>query len=128
MVPHPISHARRVTRDVAPSAVQNLLDHPPRATVAFVDREVVDLLPANARCTADVYRFGISAEAVLNLADREVVLVIDDGRYWFELRGISVRGMARRIDAPTGAEAGLAWYAIEPWRVLAWDYGAIREE
>jgi hypothetical protein len=58
-----------------------------------------------------------------------VVLVIDAGEYWFELRGLSVRGVATRVDSPGPAETvPLAWYAIEPRRVLAWDYGAIREE
>jgi hypothetical protein len=56
------------------------------------------------------------------------VLVIDDGRYWFQLRGVSVRGIANRIDTPAGAAAQLAWYAVETRRVLAWDYGAVREE
>jgi hypothetical protein len=116
---------RRVTRDVALSAVRDLLDHPRRATVAFVAGDTVALLPVTARCRADTYLIGISTDDSPNLERQEVVLVIDDGPYWFELRGISVRGIAERV-AP--AAAGLAWYAIEPRRVLAWDYGAIREE
>jgi len=44
-------------RDVDPSAVRDLLDHPPRATVAFVDGGAATLLPAcfrrdEARSTA----------------------------------------------------------------------------
>jgi hypothetical protein len=57
------------------------------------------------------------------------LLVIDDGPYWFELRGVSVRGIASRVDAPPGAAAvQLAWYTVGTGRVLAWDYGAVREE
>ncbi len=54
-------------------------------------------------------------------------MTVDDGPYWFELRGISVRGVARRGEAPPSRpEAGLTWYALEPRRVLAWDYAALR--
>ena len=124
----PAGAAKRVTRDVDPAAVRQLLDHPPRATVAFVDGEAVELLPALARPDGDVRLVGVLLDAAPDLHDREVLLVIDDGMYWFELRGISVRGVARRVDPPGSGAARLAWYAIEPRRVLAWDYGAIREE
>jgi hypothetical protein len=119
--------SKRATRDVEPSALPDLLEHPPRASLAFVDRDAVDVLPVRARCDG-AYRFGVRPESASDLDGREVVLVIDDGPYWFELRGISVRGRARRIDPPQQEGArGLAWYAIEPRRVLAWDYGALRE-
>jgi hypothetical protein len=120
-----VSQVRAVTRDVEPSTLPDLLGHPPRATVAFVSQEKVEVLPVRARHRADTYRFGVSPAAG-NLEAREVVLVMDDGAYWFELRGISVRGLARRI-AGEPEPAGLAWYAIEPRRILAWDYGTLRE-
>jgi hypothetical protein len=118
----------RITRDVEPAAVRDLLEHPPRTTVAFVDGDAVRLVPARAHVSADAYRFGVAAGAAVDLHDREVVLVIDDGQYWFELRGISVRGVATRVDRGGGEERHLAWYAIAPRRVLAWDYGTVREE
>ncbi len=122
------SEAQRVTRDVEPSSLKDLLEHSPRATVAFVDRDEVDVLPVRARFRADTYRFGVLPEVATDLENRDVVLVIDDGPYWFELRGISVRGLARRIDRAEPGEAdALAWYAITPRRILAWDYGAIRK-
>jgi hypothetical protein len=117
-----------VTRDVEPATLGDLLEHPPRATVAFIDREHVDVLPVRARCRADTYRFGVLPEVATGLENREVVLVIDDGPYFFELRGISVRGVARRTDGAEPGEAdALAWYVIEPRRILAWNYGAMRE-
>jgi hypothetical protein len=124
-----ITEARkpRVTRDVEVSAVPDLLVHPPRATVAYVDRDAVNLVPARARCDAGTYLFGVLRDAAPELQQREVVLVIDDGPYWFELRGVSVRGIAGRIEPPSDGGADLTWYAITPRRVLAWDYGAIRE-
>ena len=119
---------RGVTRDVDPSTLKDLLEHPPRATVAFINREHVDVLPVRARYRAETYRFGIRSDVAMDLADREVVLVIDDGPYFFELRGISVRGLARRLEpAPAGAPDALAWYVIEAGRIIAWNYAAMRE-
>jgi hypothetical protein len=117
-----------VTRNVELSALRNLLEHPPPARVSFINREQVDVLPVRARYRADSYRFGVLPEVATDLENREVVLVIDDGPYFFELRGISVRGLARRIDpGEPGETDALAWYVIEPRRILAWDYDAIRE-
>lgn len=122
------SPALRITRDVDPAGVRDLLDHPPRATVAFVDGGGAAVLPARAHLDGDRRLFAVAADAAPALDRREVVLVIDDGWYWFQLRGVSVRGVAHRVDAPTGAEtAPFAWYAVDPRRVLAWDYGAVRE-
>ena len=122
-------HGRRVTRDVSLAAVGDLLQSPPRGTVAFTHDGAVDVLPARARCGPDTYAFGVARDAAVDLEHREVVLVIDAGSSsWFELRGLSVRGIAVRIEPPTSERFGLTWYAIEPRRVLAWDYGALREE
>jgi len=112
----------RVSRDVDPAAVADLLERPPRATVAFVNGEEVEALPARARCRDGVHGFAVRAEDAPDLDDREVVLVRDDGPYWFELRGFTVRGIARRAAAPDA----VAWYDVEPRRVLTWDYGALR--
>jgi hypothetical protein len=120
---------KRVTRDVTVSDLRDLLERPPRATVAFVDGGAVDVLPARARCTADTHQFGVVSDTAPTLDHREVVLVIDAGaNSWFKLRGFSVRGVAVRVPSPVSAGSDLTWYAIEPRRTLAWDYGAIREE
>jgi hypothetical protein len=118
---------KNVTRAVEPLELGDLLEDPPRVAVAFVDRGAVDVLPVRVRCSPDARGFAVAAAMPPDLDGQEVVLVIDDGPYWFELRGISVRGVARRVDAADATDH-LAWYAIEPRRVLAWDYGAIREE
>jgi len=120
------SPQRRVIRDVEPEALSDLRACPPRASVAFSDGDAVDVLPARARFDPGAYQFGVSAGTAPDLTHREVVLVIDDGPYWFQLRGVSVRGVAERLH--TTPTDGLAWYAITARRVLAWDYGAIREE
>lgn len=120
---------KQVTRDVPVAVMRHLLAHPRRATVAFVDDAAVELLPARFRFSADAYLFGVrGGDTGIDLTNREVVLLIDDGEYWFELRGVSVRGVAMRVDPPEGEPDRLVWHAVEPRRVLAWDYGTIREE
>jgi hypothetical protein len=120
---------KRVTRDVSMSALRDLLESPPRATVAFLDGGAVDILPARARCTVAKHQFGVVSDTAPNLDNREVVLVIDAGsKSWFKLRGLSVRGLATRVQPPASEGLDLTWYAIEPRRILAWDYDSIREE
>jgi hypothetical protein len=119
--------ARRVTRDVAPERLRELLDRPPRATVAFVRAGVADLLPARAHARRrHLFAVPDAAPAFDGQGGRAArrrrpVLV--------PARGVSVRGgiVARRRAAADEAP-GLAWYAVDARRVLAWDYGAIREE
>jgi len=118
---------RRVIRDVDLAAVRDLLATPPRATVAFVRNGAIDCLPVRARCDGDSHSFGIAPEAAACLDGAEVVLLIDEGPWWFELRGVSVRGIAAAAAAPAGGDE-LAWFRVAPTRFLAWDYGALREE
>ena len=105
-----------VTRDTPPATLGDLIAGPPRATVTFVRDGEAEILPVRAQCTTVAYAFAADAD----LEGREVVLVLDDGPYWFELRGISVRGTSRGV-AP-------GHWAIDARRIVAWDYGAIREE
>lgn len=114
---------RRVIRDVDPTEVRDLLEHPPRATLAFTAAGEVEVLPVRAVVRDGVDTFAVRPDAP-DLADREVVLVRDDGPYYFQLRGVTVRGIARRAPHESG---NVIWYSIEPRRVLAWDYGAMRD-
>jgi hypothetical protein len=106
----------RVVRDVSPAALRDLLERPPRAALAFIRDGEAEIVPVHARCEADAFAF----DAAVPLDGQEVVLVIDDGPYWFQLRGVSVRGTARQV-AP-------GRYALPARRVVAWDYGTIHEE
>ena len=120
--------AKRVSRDVDAAQLSDLLERPLRATVAFVDEEVIDAVPVRVRCEGDTYAFGLSRGGAPALLQREVVLLLNDGCYWFELRGIAVRGTARASAPPPGTTSDQDWYALVPTRVLAWDYGTIHVE
>lgn len=117
---------RHVTRDVEVATLADLLKRPPRATVAFIDRDEVQVLPVQYRLHGDAHWIGVAGDVAAGLDSAKVVLVIDDGTYWYELRGISVRGVAERND-PADADAECVWYTIAARRILAWDYGTIRE-
>ncbi|MHA7651591.1 pyridoxamine 5'-phosphate oxidase family protein [Mycobacterium sp. ML4] len=54
-----------------------------------------------------------------DLSGRKVVLVADDGPQWFRLRSLTIRGIAEPVETLT--------YRVEPIRVVAYDYGALRE-
>ena len=111
-----------VTRDVALDAVGDLLAHPPRASVTYVDDDGVAVVPVRARFVDDRPLVGVPAGGP-DFSGQEVVVLVDDGPWWFRLRGASFRGVAQRA---TEAE-GLVWWTVTPRRVLAWDYGSIRE-
>jgi len=111
-----------VTRDVELDAVDDLLTRPRRASVTFVDDNGLTTLPVHARFVDHRPFVGLPADGP-DLAGREVVLLVDDGPWWFHLRGASFRGVAQRDSV---VEA-IVWWSIEPKRVLAWDYGTIRE-
>ena len=113
--PGGVADTPRTTRDVTPADVADVVGNPRRATVTFVDDSEPAIVPVRARRDGDRWRF---AAAVRGLDDHEVVLLLDDGDWWFELRGVSVRGVARRD--------GDGWYTVEPGRVLAWSYGSLR--
>ncbi len=59
--------------------------------------------------------------------DQEVVLLVDEGVHYFDLRAIYIRGHARPAEAPLEAAAGQAWFEVVPLKTVAWDYGLMRE-
>lgn len=135
-----------MTRDVDPAEVADLIDHPPRAHIAVVEGDRASVLPVATRRRDEEQLVGVPPGAP-DLAGREVHLVRDDGKSWFELRALAVRGVLRRADADHDAERdgsatepigdvpaspgpvgqGLRWYVLDPGRTVAWDYGALRE-
>ena len=54
-----------------------------------------------------------------DLAGRNVVVIVDDGPQWFRLRSLTVRGVAKAV--------GDCTYRVVPERIVAWDYGSLRE-
>jgi hypothetical protein len=113
-----------ITRDVEATAVADLAFMPPRAALAAtVDGEIVVVpvsvtleQPADPTSSPRIVQV---PEGNADLNGRNVVVIADDGPQWFRLRSLSVRGQARAI--------GDRSYRVAPKRIVAWDYGSLRE-
>lgn len=122
--------ADRVTRDVDPSEVADLLERPPRASLTFRRDDAVQIEAVALRMVDGQPCCGLTREASAALVGAdEVVLLADDGWYWFQLRGISLRGrLTPMTRPPAGGSPALRWFRLAPRRTLAWDYGTIHDE
>ncbi len=118
-----MSGEKVATRAVTPEDLGDLLDRPPRAAVATVRDGRAEALPVEFRYESG--RYFVRAAAGLKAGAR-AALLIDDGCYHAELRGISVRGhLAAPDEPPLGLEGFLE---VVPERTSAWHYGAMRKK
>lgn len=121
---------KRVTRNVGLDDVRDLLERPPRASIAFGEEDGVGATPVAFRSVEGAYWVGISPDMCRRApgAGEEVVLVIDDGWWFFDLRAVYVRGRARPGGTPPrGTSSNLHWLEVVPDKVVAWHYGSLRE-
>ncbi len=123
---------RQVTRNVDLEAVQDLLERPPRACLCYAGQQGPQAQPIVFRWHNGRYLAGIDAAARVEVDSEprsgvEVVLLIDGGTQWFDLRAVYVRGLVTATDAPDGAPAGHRWFEVAPETTVAWDYGRLRD-
>ena len=119
---------KQVTRDIDPKDAQDLLERVPRACIAFA----ADAGPISHAVVLvwqnDRYFVGMPEHQGQKPGlDDEVVLLVDEGVQFFDLRAIYVRGQVKPADAPTGGPAGQTWFELVPTKAVAWDYGRLRE-
>lgn len=118
---------KRVTRAVQPEDLPGLLARPPRANVAFARKGVVQASPAAFLFQDGRYWIGASDNGPQ--PGDAVSLVVDDGRYYNQLRGFRVQGrIAAAGDTPRGAPQATAWHEVIPDKTVAWHYGRIRQK
>lgn len=119
---------KRITLNVDPVEARDLLERVPRACVAFARDMCPQVEPATVVFSADRYLVGIRPSAAARLSDdQEVVLLVDDGVQFFDLRAVYVRGGVAPPGQAPGLPAGFFWFEVLPTRVVAWDYARIRE-
>lgn len=119
-----------MTQRVPLAEVEDLLSRPARAAIAYVGPDGPECVPVVVRRDGTI-RIGMDPDAVpATGAPERIVLVVDDGGCWFDLRAAVWRGSVTAEDGGTGrsADDGLAWFALDPVRVVAWDYGRLHEE
>jgi hypothetical protein len=117
---------KQITRAVRPEELQPLLDNPPRATLAFVRDGAIQAMPVAMKYDAGRYFVGL-APAAAPPAGR-VKLLVDDGAWYFDLRGVWVRGSLTACDTPRGVRGDLAWFELRPEKTAAWHYGRMRAQ
>lgn len=121
---------RRATRRVPLDAVRDLLEAPPRASIAFRSADGIESTPVGFRFQAGRYWIGIPRTAMESTPGpgELVTLLIDDGSWFFDLRGLRVRGRTAANTPTDGAAASPAWLELTPEEVVAWDFGTLPGE
>jgi hypothetical protein len=105
----------RVTRRVGVDDLPDLLAAPPRACLAYRDGAGVQAAPVGFRFESG--RYLVAPGTGPRLGDL-VELLVDDGKWFFDLRGLRVRGRLAEAADP-------GWYELVPDKVVAWDYGTL---
>ena len=119
---------KRVTRNIDPGSARDLLERVPRACLCFASDHGPQAQPIVLVWHDGRYLAGLPQEADRQPgSDQEVVLLIDEGVYYFDLRAIYIRGQVKPTEAPRGAPASRTWFEVVPLKIVAWDYGMLRE-
>lgn len=119
---------RRVTRDIDPSEALDLFERRTRACIALAGDDGPSVEPVTAAFRDGRCLVGLpEASGNLLTGGEEIVLLVDEGFHFFDLRALYVRGRARSVGEAEGLDATLEWFAVEPTRIAAWDYGRMRE-
>lgn len=116
-----------IVRDVQPASLLDLLATPHRITLAAVIDGRLELLAIGLTADDPAHPQSSSLTVTVppeapDLTGRDVVVLTDDGPQWFHLRSLTFRGTAVRHGADPDR------YRIAPTRVVAWDYGSLRED
>lgn len=121
---------RRSTRRVPVERVRDLLEDTPRAHIAFCRDDTVEAVPVAFHHESGRYWFGLLPASGPAPRDGDVLkLLVDDGRWFFELRGFWIRGHVRVAEhVPDGRSQALAWFELAAEKVVAWNYGTLRTE
>jgi hypothetical protein len=123
-------HVRRVTHAVDAERMRELLERAPRACIGFVHDGRAELVPVELRLRAGRYWIGVSpvGSDPVPGPDQPLKLLVDEGMYYFDMRGIWIRGRASFGAAPPeGGAPNLRWFQLVPEKCVAWDFGAMRE-
>ena len=121
---------KRIIHAVDPEKMRDLLERVPRAGIAFNSAGTVEVMPVEFRLHEGRYWIGMSGGGSRPAPgpDEPVKLVIDEGMYYFDMRGIWIRGRALfSEERPEGGSPALNWFQLVPEKFVAWDFGAMRE-
>jgi hypothetical protein len=110
---------KKITRAVTLEDVRDLAERPPRAYLSYVSDGEADALHVQTRF--DGARWFVTLPRGTTLPPgAPVVLLIDDGDRYFELRGLRITGAL----APGSATE----FEVVPDKTIAWHYGTLRRQ
>lgn len=119
----------RISRNITFDQARDLLDRGARACLAFAGEHGAMAQPVTVLWRDQQFFVGIPRNAAQTPAESaEVVLLIDEGIHFFDLRALYVRGHAHPVDSPPQAQSGFTWFELIPSKTVAWDYGTLHEE
>ncbi len=119
----------RISRNITFDQAHDLLERGARACLAFAGEHGAMAQPVTVLWRDECYFVGIPQNAAQTPAESaEVVLLIDEGIHFFDLRALYVRGHIHPVDPPPQARLGFKWFALTPSKTVAWDYGTLHEE
>jgi hypothetical protein len=119
---------KQVTRNIELEQAMDLLERVPRACLCFGGNRGPRALPVGMLCKGGRYLVSIhtDAEGPPSIG-QEVVLLIDEGIYYFDLRALYIRGSLQPADGTLVTCADCGWFEVVPFKTIAWDYGKLRE-
>jgi hypothetical protein len=119
---------KQVTRNIDPDSARDLLQRVPRACLAFGNEDGPQAQPVVLHWREPQHLVGIPQSAVHRPSlGQEVVLLVDEGIHYFDLRAIYIRGIIQLAPQTFDATPGYAWFEIIPSKTIAWDYGTMHE-
>ncbi len=119
---------KAVTRDIDARHAQDLLERVPRACIAFAGQHGPECVPVRLVWRDGRYLVGIPGGISPRPAiGQEIVLLVDEGIHWYDLRAVYVRGHVTSADPPTGAPPRHMWLELAADKTVAWDYGRLRQ-
>jgi len=119
---------KRVTRNIELDGACDLLERAPRVCIAFACEQGPQAQPVVLVWHDSRYIVGIPEHAEQRPSEsQEVVLLVDEGVHFFDLRAIYIRGQVQGAETPRGAPAGHTWFELIPLKLVAWDYGMLHE-
>lgn len=105
---------------------RDLLESSRRACLSFVVDGGPWIEPVVFRHADGRYAVGLGEGGRQPQNGSEVVLLIDDGILFFELRAVYVRGRVKPLSVEH--REGMLWLEVEPGKVTSWNYGRMRVE
>lgn len=119
---------KRVTRNINPIYARDLLESVPRACISFACDDGPQAQPIVLLWHNDRYLASIPADIEYRpVPGQEVVILIDEGIYFFDLRAIYIRGLVKAAETPMDTPTNHTWFEVVPLNTVAWDYGLLRE-